>query len=235
MSSPATASLLASRLRRIAVFALVFVVEAARATQPIPAFADVKAAARPSVAVLLARDGTPLAERRIDPHVRRLEWVALNSFSPALREALLAAEDKRFFEHSGVDWRAFVGALWHNLWYDRKRGASTLSMQLAGLLDPELALGRGGMPRRSLGQKWDQALAAQALEARWTKEQILEAYLNLAPFRGDLQGVHAAARASLTHLRRSTEETPPPNAAPAYTFRPSRGSPRVPAASTSCR
>lgn len=195
MSSPATASLLASRLRRIAVFALVFVVEAARATQPIPAFADVKAAARPSVAVLLARDGTPLAERRIDPHVRRLEWVALNSFSPALREALLAAEDKRFFEHSGVDWRAFVGALWHNLWYDRKRGASTLSMQLAGLLDPELALGRGGMPRRSLGQKWDQALAAQALEARWTKEQILEAYLNLAPFRGDLQGVHAAARA----------------------------------------
>lgn len=73
MSSPATASLLASRLRRIAVFALVFVVEAARATQPIPAFADVKAAARPSVAVLLARDGTPLAERRIDPHVRRLE------------------------------------------------------------------------------------------------------------------------------------------------------------------
>lgn len=196
MSSPGSPPLLASRLRRIALVILMGVAATAvQATQPIPAFADVKAAARPSVAVLLARDGTPLTERRVDPHVRRLEWVALNSFSPALKDALLAAEDKRFFEHSGVDWRAFVGSLWHNLWYDRKRGASTLSMQLAGLLDPELALGRGGMPRRSLGQKWDQALAAQALEARWTKEQILEAYLNLAPFRGDLQGVHAAARA----------------------------------------
>lgn len=196
MSSPGSPPLLAARFRRIALVILMGVATTTvQATQPIPAFADVKAAARPSVAVLLARDGTPLTERRVDPHVRRLEWVALNSFSPALKDALLAAEDKRFFEHSGVDWRAFVGSLWHNLWYDRKRGASTLSMQLAGLLDPDLALGRGGLPRRSLGQKWDQALAAQALEARWTKEQILEAYLNLAPFRGDLQGVHAAARA----------------------------------------
>ncbi|WP_346286973.1 transglycosylase domain-containing protein [Zoogloea sp.] len=165
------------------------------AVHPIPAFTEVRAGARPSVAVLLARDGTPIAERRLDMTVRRLEWVGLNSLSPALKEALLAAEDKRFFEHSGVDWRAFAGSLWHNLWYERKRGASTLSMQLAGLLDPELALGRGGMPRRSIGQKWDQAFAAQALEARWTKEQILEAYLNLAPFRSDLQGVHAASRA----------------------------------------
>jgi penicillin-binding protein 1C len=55
-----------------------------------------------------------------------------------------------------------------------------------------------------LGQKWDQALAAQALEARWTKEQILEAYLNLAPFRGDLQGVHAAARACSASRRPSS-------------------------------
>lgn len=183
-------------VRRIALLAAgLGVAVSAFAVQPIPAFTEVKAAAVPSVGVLLARDGTPLAERRLNPHVRRLEWIGLHSLSPALKEALLAAEDKRFFEHSGVDWKAFAGSLWHNLWYDRKRGASTLSMQLAGLLDPELALGRDGMPRRSLGQKWDQALAAQALEARWTKEQILEAYLNLAPFRGDLQGVHAAARA----------------------------------------
>lgn len=183
-------------VRRIALLACgLGLAVSAVAMQPIPAFSEVKAGAVPSVGVLLARDGTPLAERRLNPHVRRLEWVGLHSLSPSLKEALLAAEDKRFFEHSGVDWKAFAGSLWHNLWYDRKRGASTLSMQVAGLLDPELALGRDGMPRRSLGQKWDQALAAQALEARWTKEQILEAYLNLAPFRGDLQGVHAAARA----------------------------------------
>jgi len=196
MHPPRVFSALDPLIWRLALPALLLLaVSLAQAVQPIPGFAEVRASARPSVAVLLARDGTPLAERRLDMGVRRLEWVSLNSLSPALKEALLAAEDKRFFEHSGVDWRAFAGSLWHNLWYDRKRGASTLSMQLAGLLDPELALGRNGAPRRSLGQKWDQALAAQALEARWTKEQILEAYLNLAPFRGDLQGVHAASRA----------------------------------------
>ncbi len=196
MSSNLVFSVLPAPFRRFALILLIAgSATAARATQPIPAFAEVKAGATPSVGVLLARDGTPLAERRLDPRVRRLEWVGLANLSPALKEALLAAEDKRFFEHSGVDWRAFAGSLWHNLWYDRKRGASTLSMQLAGLLDPELALGRDGAPRRSIGQKWDQALAAQALENRWTKEQILEAYLNLAPFRGDLQGVHAASRA----------------------------------------
>lgn len=196
MSSNLVFSVLPAPLRRLALTLLIVgSATAARATQPIPAFAEVKAGATPSVAVLLARDGTPVAERRLDPRVRRLEWVGLPNLSPALKEALLAAEDKRFFEHSGVDWRAFAGSIWHNLWYDRKRGASTLSMQLAGLLDPELALGRDGAPRRSIGQKWDQALAAQALENRWTKEQILEAYLNLAPFRGDLQGVHAASRA----------------------------------------
>ncbi len=186
-------ALLIRRLLPLAL--LLFAAPSALAAHAIPGFAEVRAGARPSVAVLLSRDGTPLAERRLDMEVRRLEWISLDSLSPALKEALLAAEDKRFFEHSGVDWRAFAGSLWHNLWYDRKRGASTLSMQLAGLLDPDLALGVNGTPRRSLGQKWNQALAAQALEARWTKEQILEAYLNLAPFRGDLQGVHAASRA----------------------------------------
>ena len=79
--------------------------------------------------------------------------VPMDRINLTMRDAVVAIEDKRFFEHSGVDWRAFAGSLWHNLWYDRKRGASTLSMQLAGLLDPELALGRNGMPRRSFGQK----------------------------------------------------------------------------------
>jgi penicillin-binding protein 1C len=169
------------------------------ATQPIPAFAEKSRPGRsPRWRSCLPGTAPRWPSGGIDTRVRRLEWVGLvQPLSPALKEALLAAEDKRFFEHSGVDWRALAGSLWHNLWYDRKRGASTLSMQLAGLLDPELALGYAGAPRRSIGQKWDQALAAQALENRWTKEQILEAYLNLAPFRGDLQGVHAASPAIL--------------------------------------
>ena len=63
-------------------------------------------------------------------------------------------------------------------------------MQVAALLDPDLR--RGGAPR-TLAEKWRQMRAAWALERTWTKEEILEAYLNLVTFRGELQGVAAAA------------------------------------------
>src|SRR5882672_12942329 len=52
-----------------------------------------------------------------------------------------------------------------------------------------------GKEHRTLGQKWDQMNAARALEKSWSKRQILEAYLNLSTFRGELQGVGAASRA----------------------------------------
>ena len=64
-------------------------------------------------------------------------------------------------------------------------------MQLAGWINPELRPGGG---RRSLTQKWKQIQAARALEEQWTKQEILEAYLNLVSFRGELQGIDAAAR-----------------------------------------
>jgi len=163
------------------------------AAAQLPSFEQVRAAHHPSDALLLDRNGEPLADIRFDLTRRRFEWVPLAQFSPALREALIAAEDHRFYEHEGVDWRAFVGSLWHNLLHDNKRGGSTLTMQLAGLLDPAIAIPAAPGARRSVGQKWDQGLAAQELEAHWSKAQILEAYLNLAPFRGDLQGVHAAS------------------------------------------
>ncbi|WP_374600670.1 transglycosylase domain-containing protein [Niveibacterium sp.] len=163
------------------------------AAAQLPSFEQVRAAYHPSDALLLDRNGEPLADIRFDLTRRRFDWVPLAQFSPALREALIAAEDHRFYEHEGVDWRAFVGSLWHNLLHDNKRGGSTLTMQLAGLLDPAIAIPAAPGARRSVGQKWDQGLAAQELEAHWSKAQILEAYLNLAPFRGDLEGVHAAS------------------------------------------
>src|SRR5690606_27911639 len=66
-----------------------------------------------------------------------------------------------------------------------------LSMQLLGLIDQEYRRGPGG---RSVVQKVDQAWHARHLEAQWTKAQILEAYLNLAAFRGELIGVDALSR-----------------------------------------
>lgn len=166
---------------------------ASLAAAQLPSFEQVKASYLASDAFLYDAQGVPLADLRFDPHVRRFDWVPLERFSPALREALIVSEDHRFYEHDGVDWRAFAGAIWHNLWHQNRRGASTLTMQLAGLLDPAIAMPNEAGKRRSLGQKWDQGLAAQEMEAHWSKAQILEAYLNLAPFRGDLQGVHAAS------------------------------------------
>ena len=174
----------------LSLFALFSVAHAAT-----PTYAEVRAAYRPSEAWLLDRHGEVIGARRVDGRVRRLEWVPLADLSPAMQQALVAAEDKRFYEHGGVDWQGLASAAFDNLKRGmagrRLRGGSTLSMQLAAFLDPALKAGPSG---KGLGQKWDQAFAARDLEAHWTKGQILEAYLNLAPFRGELVGIHAAAK-----------------------------------------
>ena len=140
---------------------------------------------------VLDREGEVIQRLRLDASVRRGQWVALADISPALRTALVLSEDKRFYEHSGVDWRAVSAAAWANLWNTRTRGASTLSMQLAGLIDDDLRAGNSG---RSITQKIGQTFSAQWLEQRWRKDEILEAYLNLVPFRGELVGIDALSR-----------------------------------------
>ena len=158
---------------------------------PCPATSRPGAEWRASEAWLRGRDGRLLQTVRIDFAVRRLDWVPLERIAPSLREAVVASEDRHFASHGGVDWSAFAGSAWAALRGRRARGASTISMQLAGFLAPEL----GGPGARSFGAKLRQARAARALEAEWSKEQILEAYLNLASFRGETQGIGAAARA----------------------------------------
>ena len=158
----------------------------------VPTPQQVKAAWRSSDATLLDRHGETLATVRVDMAGRRLAWVALDDISPALGRAVLQAEDQRFMEHGGIDFQAIGKAAWDNLFgLQRTRGASTITMQLAGLLDPKLAPRSTG---RTWARKWDQAVAARELEAGWSKRQILEAYLNLASYRGELQGIGAAAR-----------------------------------------
>jgi penicillin-binding protein 1C len=162
----------------------------------IPTFAEVKARHTPSEAWLLDRNGAVLAEKRMDRKVRRLEWARLDGVSPAILEILVISEDKDFYSHSGVNWKALFASAWLNIWHYRDgkhpRGASTITMQLAGFLDPTLET-RG--LSRTLPQKWDQIMAARSLGKTWAKQEILEAYLNLAPFRGEIVGIHAVARA----------------------------------------
>lgn len=156
----------------------------------LPSFEQVRSSYRPSEATLLARDGRPLHRLRVDLQVRRLAWTPLSDISPALVRAVIAAEDKRFMEHAGVDWLAAGSAAWGNLRGQRTRGASTLSMQLAGLIEED-GQRRG---QRSIFAKISQSTAALRLEHTWSKAQIVEAYLNLVAFRGELQGVGAMSR-----------------------------------------
>ena len=163
------------------------------ATRPAaPPFEAVRAAHGSSDARLLDRHGVVLDTRRIDATRRRADWVPLPSISPSLRTAIVAVEDRRFAEHAGVDPRALAAALVQALRGGPSRGASTITMQVASLIDPRLRP-RGGA--RTLAQKWAQARLALALEHAWSKDQILEAYLNLVDFRGELAGVGAAAAA----------------------------------------
>jgi penicillin-binding protein 1C len=157
----------------------------------VPTFGEVKSAWRPSDAYLLDRHGTILDRHRVDFRARRLPWTPLAEFSPVLLRAILAAEDRRFYRHDGIDWRAVAAAVFDRLRGRPLRGASTITMQLAALLDQSLAPTQG---KRTLRQKLAQWRAARALEESWSKEQILEAYLNLVGFRGELQGLTAAAQ-----------------------------------------
>jgi len=154
-------------------------------------FEEVKREFRPSDTAVLDRNGELLQRMRTDASVRRGQWVALADVSPALRMAMVLSEDRRFYEHSGIDWRAVSSAAWGNLWNTRTRGASTITMQLSGLLDDDLRRANSG---RSFTQKIGQTMAAAQLERSWRKDQILEAYLNTVPFRGEIVGIDALSR-----------------------------------------
>ena len=154
----------------------------------IPSYSETVAAYRTSETTFTDRHGEVVQVLRTDPSVRKLAWTTLDEISPALRTALVLSEDRRFYEHAGVDWKAVGAAAWGNLWNTRTRGASTITMQLAGLLDDDLRAARDG---RSAGQKLSQAATAVVLERAWKKDQILEAYLNLVSYRGEIVGVAA--------------------------------------------
>lgn len=155
----------------------------------LPSYSNTVSAWQPSEAWLYARDGTLIDSQRVNFATRRLGWVRLKDIAPTLSQTVIASEDKRFRAHSGVDWLAMGSAIRARFDGSRSRGASTLSMQVAAFLSPELA--RPGA--RSWRDKLRQMRAARALESGWSKDQILETYLNLAGFRGEAQGIGAAA------------------------------------------
>lgn len=138
--------------------------------------------------VVLAEDGTPLWRFADANGVWRYP-VQVSEVSPLYLDALLTYEDRWFFQHPGVNPLALGRAAWQNLSGGRVlSGGSTLSMQVARLLDPH---------ERTLPGKLRQLWRTAQLEWHLSKPQILELYLNRAPFGGTLQGVAAASWAYL--------------------------------------
>jgi len=135
--------------------------------------------------LLLDRHGIPLS------HTLEAGWnvqgrVPLYRIPDLLRQSVLRAEDKRFYEHHGVDWYARAHALWQNLNAGRNlRGASTISEQVVRMLVPR---------PRTLWSKWLEGFDAQRLEKNYTKADILEFYLNQVPYAANRRGVASAAR-----------------------------------------
>ncbi|MCF5041612.1 peptidoglycan glycosyltransferase PbpC [Pseudomonas sp. PA-7-1E] len=138
--------------------------------------------------VVLAEDGTPLWRFADANGVWRYP-VQTREVSPYYLDALLTYEDRWFYHHPGVNPLALVRATWQNLSGARVvSGGSTLSMQVARLLDPH---------SRTLHGKLRQLWRTAQLEWHLSKDEILNLYLNRAPFGGTLQGVAAASWAYL--------------------------------------
>jgi len=118
----------------------------------------------------------------------RLRWnpVPIEQIAPAIRRAVVVAEDARFYEHDGIDLKAFTEAMEHNL--ERGRvvyGASTISQQTV----KNLFL----TPSRNPLRKWHELWLTLGMEHNLSKRRILEQYLNLAEFGRGIYGVDAAA------------------------------------------
>jgi len=150
---------------------------------------------RPPNLTILASDGTVLAERGL-----RRGYVRLNRLPPYLPQAVIATEDRRFYNHLGVDPVGLVRAGFRNLIAGSVvQGGSTITQQLA----KNLFLS----PDRTFARKLEEAMYAIWLERRFTKDEILELYLNRVYFGGGTYGVEAAARRYFGRSARSVTLT----------------------------
>src|SRR4051812_16906488 len=117
--------------------------------------------------------------------------VPLNEMSPYVKAAFVTTEDKRFYEHHGIDWYRVLGAIKNNIFKFRvAEGFSTITMQLARNLWPEDISGRDKTLRRKLRE----AHVAREIEAKYPKDKILELYLNQIDLGNRAYGVEAASQ-----------------------------------------
>jgi penicillin-binding protein 1A len=149
-----------------------------------PSIADLRKAKSEVPSQVVSADGVVVAEfKRINR-----QWVPLDRISPSVVHALISTEDHRFYSHHGLDLRRTAAAMFSTL-RGRRQGGSTITQQLARNLYPE-EIGRS----ISIHRKLKEALTALKIEAVYSKDEILETYLNTVPFLYNAFGIEMAAR-----------------------------------------
>ncbi|WP_379922635.1 transglycosylase domain-containing protein [Erythrobacter sp. R86502] len=174
----------------LAVLCLIFLAFAVGfAARSLPSFDTLQATQPGQTIVVRARDGRELVE--IGPSFG--EWLRYGDIPDTMTNAMIAVEDKRFRSHFGVDPVRLTGAVIEGVTGSRARlgGTSTITQQLAR----NLFLNNN----RSLDRKAREAVLAMALEWRFSKEQILELYLNKVYFGGGAYGIDGASRKFFSH------------------------------------
>ena len=158
-----------------------------------PSIGDIQKAKREQPTLVLSADGQELA---VFKRTNR-EWVKLADISPHVLAALIATEDHRFHEHKGLDIKRTVAAALSTLRGDLQ-GGSTITQQLARNLYPE-EIGRAPTVTRKIKE----ALTALKIESVYSKNDILETYLNTVPFLYNAHGIEMAAR---TYFDKSADQ-----------------------------
>jgi penicillin-binding protein 1A len=177
----------------IAALPLLFVLYVLALIPFTPSIGDLRKARVDAPAQILSADGKQLAV--FEPNNR--DWVALKDISPHMVDALIATEDHRFYQHHGIDFRRTASAALHTF-SGQRQGGSTITQQLARNLYPD-QIGRAP----TLTRKIKEAITAFKIEAIYSKQQILETYLNTVPFLYNAYGVEMAAR---TYFNKDADE-----------------------------
>ena len=149
----------------------------------------------PQSSLVFARDGTPIGEigreMRTNVPLKSLPWYVPKAF--------IAVEDQRFYEHDGVDVKAVLGAIKGKVLGENRGGGSTITQQLVGYMHPDIIDRREVSGAAGISRKLREQAAAREMERHYTKDQILEGYLNQINLGRGWFGVDAASRHYFGH------------------------------------
>jgi penicillin-binding protein 1A len=168
--------------------ALFLGIAVAFAARSLPSFYQLKATQAGQTIVVRARDGSEIAE--LGPNYG--QWIPYARIPQVMKDAMIAVEDRRFYMHPGVDPLGLARAVYVAVSGDRRVSAtSTITQQLARNVFLN--------SNRSLDRKLREGVLALALEAKFSKQQILELYLNKVYFGGGAYGIDSASRTFFSH------------------------------------